>query len=495
MFEKNYQPTLFFLFGATGDLARRKLYPALYHLYKKKIRFAVIGLARREHRHDSYRELVQESLQNNHVSAADINDFLSRFYYSPLDVGKPEDFVALKKLSDKINVDFQLDGNRIFYLSLAPRFFAVATQNLQKTGLTAGKGWKRLIIEKPFGHDLLSATQLNEDILRVFQEKEIFRIDHYLGKEMVQNIQVIRFANPIFESIWNNRYISNIQVTLSETLEVGERANYYDHTGALLDMVQNHILQMVALTAMEPPGRFETEDIRDEKVKVFKSIRQMTADEIADHLVRAQYTRGVMADGTIAKGYREEENIRPDSKTETFIAARLFIDNYRWAGVPFYVRTGKRMTAKSTEIVIQFKDAPKNPYFYNFSDISPNLLIIHVQPDEGVSLKINAKKFSDSGDTMPITMDFCNNCNGRTDSSATAYERLLQDCIKGDSTNFTRWDEVAFSWSFVDSIIKAWSERNIPLDQYEAGTMGPASSHELLTKDHLQWWPLTKMER
>lgn len=490
MVETQKQPTLIFMFGATGDLARRKLYPAFYQLYKKNQDFAVIGLARRPHTDESYRSLINDTLPTN---TDEREDFLDRFYYLSLDIDQPESFDTLKKLSNRIDEHYRLKGNRIFYLSLAPRFFGLAAKNLKRAGLTETAGWKHLIIEKPFGHDFPSAEKLNNDLLHVFDEKEIYRIDHYLGKEMVQNIEALRFANPIFESVWNHRYISNVQITLSETLGVGERASYYDQTGALLDMVQNHIMQMIALTAMEPPSRFETEDIRYEKVKVIQSIRPMSAENISGQVVRGQYTSGRMSDGTAVCAYREEEKIDRESNTETFIAARFFIDNYRWSGVPFYIRTGKRMTAKSTEIVIQFKDNPKNPYFYHLNDAEPNLLVIHVQPDEGLSLKLNVKQFNETGNTMPITMKFCNNCEN-FGNTPDAYERLLADCLKGDSTNFTRWDEVAYSWSLMDSIVSAWSEKQVPLDRYEAGSMGPASADQLLVKDGFRWWPLTRTE-
>lgn len=487
MAQENNEATAVILFGATGDLARRKLYPALYNLYKKDNTLAVIGVARREIDNDAYREMIKESLKDDEDNDQ-LQEFIDRFYYYSLNVKESSEFQGLGELADELDTKYSLEGNRIFYMSLAPEFFPTVTLNLKKEGLTENHGWKRLVIEKPFGRDLDSATELNNDIHKVFEENEIYRIDHYLGKEMVQNIQVIRFANPIFESIWNNRYISNVQITSSETLGVEERASYYDQTGALMDMVQNHMLQMVALTAMEPPSRFETEDIRDEKVKVLKSIRQITNQNILNQVVKGQYTRGTMPNGHVVRGYREEENIKESSNTETFVAAKIYIDNFRWAGVPFYIRTGKRLTVKSTEIVIQFKDAPQNPYFNNFSDIQPNILVIHVQPDEGLSLKLNAKKFSSNGDSMPITMEFSNSDLDGPD----AYERLIHDCIKGDSTNFTRWDEVALSWQYVDAIRQAFEQTNIPLDRYEAGSMGPASSYEMLDKDGLHWWPLTK---
>jgi len=482
-------PTLIILFGATGDLANRKLYPALYELYKKDYPFAVIGTARREWDHDYFRDVVNHSLPNE--SAEDKNAFLMKFFYYSLDVKDEKSYAGLMDLAGRIDKDFNLGGNRIFYLALAPEFFSTVTLNLKQAKLTNVDGWKRLIIEKPFGKDLESAEKLNNDIRKVFEEDEIFRIDHYLGKEMVQNIQVIRFANPIFESIWNNRYISNVQITSSETLGVGERAGYYDRTGTLLDMVQNHILQMTALTAMEAPSRLETEDIRDEKVKVLRSVRPVTAQTVSEQIVRGQYTRGLLPNGETAIAYREEEGIPHNSNTDTFIAAKLYIDNFRWAGVPFYIRTGKRMAVKSTQIVIQFKDAPLNPYIKTFNDQEPNLLVIHVQPDEGLTLKLNAKKFTQTWDTMPINLNFCNNCGD--DHGADAYERLIGDCMRGDSTNFTRWDEVALSWKYVDGIISAWNENPIPLNFYEAGSMGPNESDQLLAQDGMHWWPLKNL--
>jgi glucose-6-phosphate 1-dehydrogenase len=489
MVETAKEPALIFLFGATGDLARRKLYPALYELFEHGHDFAVIGLARKQHTHESYRSMVDRTLKQD---ADQRKEFLDRFYYQPLDITQPEHFAFLKNISDQINSQYHLSGNRLFYLSLAPRFFGIAAKSLKRAGLTETDGWKRLVIEKPFGRDLKSAEELNQELLSVFNEEEIYRIDHYLGKDMVQNIEALRFANPIFESVWNHRSIANVQITLSETLGVGDRASYYDQTGALLDMVQNHIMQLLTLTAMEPPGRFEPDDIRAEKVKVLRSIRPLSSDLVTNQIVRAQYVKGVMPDGTPACGYLNEENVVPKSETETFIAARLFIDNYRWTGVPFYIRTGKRMAAKSTEVVIQFKDIPNNPYLNEFKHIGPNLLVIHIQPDEGLSLKLNVKQFGDQGDTLPIAMNFISNSDKHRVRKHDAYERLLSDCLRGDSTNFTRWDEVAYSWSLTDSIAETW--KDIPLDTYEAGTMGPSSSDRLLSLDGFRWWPLTRME-
>lgn len=487
-----------FLFGATGDLANRKLYPALYQLYKKsndQSHFAVIGIARRKKDHLSFREMVKMSI-DNYILESDspelVDAFLSQFFYHSLNVNDLDAYLGLLNLANDIDQQFHLNGNRLFYLALAPEFFNTVTLNLKESGLSNTKGYKRLVIEKPFGRDLESASKLNYDINQVFDEQEIYRIDHYLGKEMVQNIQVIRFSNPIFESIWNNRYISNIQITSSETLGVGDRASYYDQTGALMDMVQNHMLQMVSLVAMEPPSRLETVDIRDEKVKVLKSLRPFTKETIENNVVAGQYAEGVM-DQTSVVSYHDEENIMDTSNTETFVAAKLMIDNFRWAGVPFYIRTGKRMEVKSTEIVIQFKDAPMNLYPSDNEHTIPNLLVIHVQPDEGLTLKLNAKKMSTSADTIPISMEYSNNRSGEL-GGAEAYERLIGDAIKGDSTNFTRWDEVALSWEFVDRITQLWDEKQHKVEPYSAGTMGPLSSDKLLAHDGFHWWPLSKTD-
>lgn len=477
------------LFGATGDLAQRKLYPALHRLYKKREKpFALIGVARRPHNDQSFRDTVKASIES--TGEACDPEFLKTCFYYSLNVKDTEAYKGLKDLANKVNADFNLLGNRIFYLALAPEFFGEVTTRLKDSGLSDVSGFKRLVIEKPFGSDLGSAEVLNNQIQAVFNEDEIYRIDHYLGKDMIQNIQVIRFANPIFESIWNNHHISNIQITSSETLGVEERANYYDRTGSLMDMVQNHMLQMVALTAMEPPSRMVTEDIRDEKVKVLRSIRPVDRSNVADLIVRGQYDRGILPNGKPAPAYREEENISDDSDTDTFVAAKLYIDNFRWAGVPFYIRTGKRLKTKSTEIIVQFKDAPTNPYFKTFSNMEPNILIIHVQPDEGITLKLNAKNFDHPMDTLPIKMDFSH----VDDDNTEAYERLISDCMRGDSTNFTRWDEVALSWQYVDGIIRAIKQTKPPLAFYDSGTMGPFASDDLLAKDGTKWWPLSQLE-
>ncbi|CCQ97898.1 Glucose-6-phosphate 1-dehydrogenase [[Clostridium] ultunense Esp] len=494
-------PAAVLLFGATGDLAKRKLYPALYSLYKQGILshdFAVIGLARSPLTREEYHRRVKDSIaRHSRFSLPGQEEwaaFAKHFFYQSLDIHDKAGFETLQTTLIQLDEHFSLKGNRIFYLSMAPDFFGLIAKNLHTAGLTRTNGWKRLVIEKPFGHDLSSAEQLNQEIREVFAEEEIYRIDHYLGKEMVQNIEVIRFANSIFEPVWNNRYIDNVQITSSETVGVEERGGYYEKAGALRDMVQNHILQMVAMVAMEPPSRLQTEAIRDEKVKVLRSLRRYEGDAVLRNVVSGQYTEGKIGE-EIVPAYRQEAKVAPDSVTETYVAAKLMVDNFRWAGVPFYVRTGKRMAVKSTEITVQFKNPPMNLYFEKSGELGPNLLTIHIQPDEGMTLHLNAKRPGTAGGVFPIAMEVSKD-SGIGYNSPEAYERLLHDILHGDTTNFTRWDEVAGAWEWVDPITQVLRETGgKQLHFYAAGTMGPEAAHELLRKDGVDWWPLTPADR
>ncbi len=482
--------TIVVIFGATGDLAKRKLFPSIYNLYTKgqlSDNFAVVGIGRRE--------LSQADFQANVVKSLGSEDgnteaFSQHFYYHPFDVTNRNSYIELKALLEQLDETYQTEGNRIFYLAMAPEFFGEIAQSIKREGLTNTKGYSRLIIEKPFGHNLASAQVLNEQISQAFTEDQIYRIDHYLGKEMVQNIEVIRFANAIFEPLWNNRYIANIQITSSEVLGVEDRGGYYEKSGALRDMVQNHMLQMVSLLAMEPPIKLTTNEIRSEKIKVLRAIRPVKESEVHDYFVRGQYSSG-MINGTSVVGYREESNVSETSTTETFVAGKILIDNFRWANVPFYIRTGKRMTEKSTKIVVQFKDIPMNLYYNNSEQhLSPNLLVIHIQPMEGITLSLNAKRQGKNIGIAPIKLDYCNNCEDII-NTPEAYEKLLYDCMRGDATNFTHWDEVALSWQFVDPISRVWEHeevRNLPT--YPSGTMGPEEANQLLAKDDFFWWSL-----
>jgi glucose-6-phosphate 1-dehydrogenase len=494
--KQNEKPTaLIMIFGATGDLANRKLFPSLYQLYEKGNldRFAVIGVARRSLSHEQFKQNVKDSILSSGNSSENIDEFISHFFYHSHDVTNSSSYTALNQLAGELDSSFQLDGNRIFYLAMAPEFFGTIAEHLKLDGLTNVDGFKRLVIEKPFGHDLASAKKLNQQIRTAFSENEIYRIDHYLGKEMVQNIEVIRFANAMFEPLWNNRYISNIQITSSEVLGVEERGRYYEKSGALRDMVQNHMLQMVALLAMEPPIRLTTDEIRSEKVRVLRALRQVQGLDVDKYFVRGQYGEGQINEDQLP-AYRNEEMVDPNSNTETFVAGKLMIDNFRWAGVPFYIRTGKRMLTKQTKIVVQFKDIPMNLYYQTEQMLNPNLLVIHIQPEEGITLHFNAKKSGQSLDATPVKLSFANKgINGM--NTPEAYELLLYDCMRGDATNFTHWDEVALSWSFVDNISNVWEKtKETRYPNYESGTMGPQGSINLLEKDGFHWWPVTNLD-
>jgi glucose-6-phosphate 1-dehydrogenase len=488
--------TVFFIFGATGDLAKRKLYPAIYSMYREgklKDRFAVIGLARRPKTQEEFRADVHESIRSfaryKDISDEEWADFAEHFEYLSLDTKNTDGFKSLLTLATSLEQKFNIPGNRMFYLALAPELFGTVAQNLKAGGLLTNSGWKRLVIEKPFGYNRVTAESLNLEITSVFDESEIYRIDHYLGKEMVQNIEAMRFANMFFEPLWNNKYIANIQITSSETVGVEDRGGYYDKSGALRDMAQNHLLQMVAMMAMEPPSRLQPEAIRDEKVKALRSLRRYeSVEEVHENVVRGQYAAG-LSNGKQVVGYREEDSVNPESTTETFVAAKVMIDNFRWAGVPFYIRTGKKMAAKSTEIVVEFKNLPDRVHFARKTNLEPNLLVFRVNPLEGIYIKVNVKQPGAEWMIQPVALDFCNSCQIGW-NTPEAYERLISDAMRGDSTYFTRWDEVAVAWKFIDRIQDAWGQSNGDLVSYAAGTMGPTASDALLAKDGFKWWPI-----
>ncbi|WEK55159.1 MAG: glucose-6-phosphate dehydrogenase [Candidatus Cohnella colombiensis] len=490
------QEAVYFIFGATGDLAKRKLFPALYSLYREgKLgeKFAVVGLARRPRTKEQFQDDVHQSiLEFCRYKPTELDNwegFVSHFSYQSLDIANVEGFRTLKDHTEALEVQYQIPGNRLFYLALAPELFGSVSRSLRDGGMLESAGWHRLVIEKPFGYNYPSAEKLNEEIRQVFREEEVFRIDHYLGKEMVQNIEAIRFANSFFEPLWNNKHIANVQITLAETVGVEDRGAYYNKSGALRDMVQNHMLQMLTMIAMEPPSRLDAEDIRDEKVKVLRSIRKLrSGEEIRNNIIRGQYAQGTSR-GKELKGYREEESVDPESTTETFFGARLFVDNFRWAGVPFYVRTGKRLPVKSTEIVIEFNNVPNHVHFASKQKLLPNLLVIRVNPMEGIYIKMNAKKPGNEMTIQPIAMEFCQSCQVGI-NTPEAYERLIYDAARGDSTYFTRWDELAVAWRLVDPFAEAWREDESDLQFYAAGSWGPQKVDDLLSEDGYHWWPV-----
>lgn len=485
----NHVPALITIFGATGDLSHRKLFPSLFHLYQQDNldeRVAIIGIGRRELTNDDFRAQVKSSIQEHVQDTKHLDKFMQHVFYQPHDVSDEESYQKLLELSESLDREFSLDGNRVFYLAMAPRFFGVVTDFLKSSGLTNTKGFKRLVIEKPFGSDLKSAEELNEQIRRSFKEEEIFRIDHYLGKDMVQNIEVLRFSNAMFEPLWNNKYISNIQVTSSEVLGVEDRGGYYETSGALKDMVQNHMLQMVALLAMEPPISLNSDDIRAEKVKVLKSLHVLQPDEVRNQFVRGQYDQGFI-NGQEVKAYREEDKVAADSTTPTFVSGKVEIDNFRWAGVPFYIRTGKRMKRKSIQVVVEFKEVPMNLYYQKDKHLDSNLLVINIQPNEGVSIHLNGKKYVQGIETEPVQLSYAMSAQDKM-NTVDAYENLLYDVLKGDATNFTHWEELKSTWKFVDSIQQAWGHFEPEFPNYESGTNGPLDSDLLLSRDGFKWW-------
>ena len=465
-------PCLITIFGATGDLSHRKLFPSIFHLFQQDNldeHIAIIGIGRRDYSNEEFRDQVKSSIQKHVKDTNRIDEFMNHVFYHKTDVSDERSYESLLQFSNQLDKELGLQGNRLFYLAMAPQFFGVISDFLKSSGLTNTKGFKRLVIEKPFGSDLKSAESLNNQIRRSFKEEEIYRIDHYLGKDMVQNIEVLRFANAMFEPLWNNKYISNIQVTSSEILGVEDRGGYYESSYALKDMVQNHMLQMVALLAMEAPISLNSEDIRAEKVKVLKSLRQFKPEEVRKNFVRGQYGKGTI-EGKEVKSYREEDRVAEDSNTPTFVSGKLTIDNFRWAGVPFYIRTGKRMKSKSIQVVVEFKEVPMNLYYETDKLLDSNLLVINIQPNEGVSLHLNAKKNIQGIDTEPVQLSYAMSAQDKM-NTVDAYENLLFDCLKGDATNFTHWEELKSTWKFVDAIQDEWTMVEPCFPNYEVVLM------------------------
>lgn len=478
----------FVLFGATGDLAKRKIYPALYNLFadgKLSGPLSVIGLGRRSLSNETFRRQVLDALRmfsrRKVTDSQELQSFLQFFEYSPLDVGHPEDYIKLLEHVTRREAELGLKQNRMFYLSVGPEFFGTIAGNIQASGLGDTTGWKRLIIEKPFGTDLQTARELNASLSAAFAEEEIYRIDHFLGKRMVQNLEVLKATNPVLRALWQNRYISNVQITASETVGVEERAGYYDKSGALRDMFQNHMLQILMMMAMQLPQGSTPEDVRSKKRHVIRSVRPLIKEELASSVVRGQYAAGELR-GVPVPAYTAEPGIPADSQNETYIAARLWIDDPLWSDVPFYIRTGKRMAEKSTRIVIEFKEPFNDVNNKNRTQLDPNLLIIDIGPTEGISLQINAKNPRRHGELEPVNIVH----EAGNPDLPEAYENLIFDAVLGDATFFAHWDEVELSWQWVQPIIEASAEGALPLHLYAAGSNGPAAANELLGGHH--WW-------
>ncbi len=492
------EPCAMVIFGASGDLTERKLAPALYYLARERLLpagFSVIGCGRTPFTHDQFREkmraAVQKALRLPEGDGALLKSFLEGVFYLTDDFGMSPAYGRMSALLDQLDRERGAGGNRLFYLSTPPSFFPVTVTHLGVAGLAKpkepGKNWTRIVVEKPFGRDLASARELNRIVTGVFNEEQVYRIDHYLGKETVQNLLVFRFANGVFEPLWNHRYIDHIQITVAEDLGVENRGSYYEEAGLLRDMIQNHVLQLLSLVAMEPPATFQAAAVRDEKAKVLRSIRPIPVERVNDFAVRGQYAEGSVK-GQKVPAYRSEPKVVPNSETPTYAAVKFYIDNWRWAGVPFYLRSGKRLAKRVTEISIQFHRVPHLLFRDTpTEEIEPNLLGIQIQPNEGISLKFSAKLPGATMQIRPVVMDFRYGESFGA-SPPTAYETLLLDCMLGDGTLFNREDAVELSWELVEPILARWKQDGSKgLAFYEAGSWGPAEADVFIEADGRRW--------
>ena len=488
--------------GATGDLTERKLAPALYNLMLGGFlppEFTVVGFARRDLTEEQFRDHLRSGIEhfsrNKPVKPAIWESFSQAIEYHRGEFDDPQAWAALRTRLDRIDRDRGTSGNRLFYLAVPPTMYPEIVCQLGEAGMARDgegrsggrRGWTRLIIEKPFGSDLESAQRLNRELQSVFDEDQIYRIDHYLGKETVQNLAVFRFGNGLFEPIWNRRYIESVQITVAETVGIEGRGEFYDQTGALRDIVQNHVLQLLTMFAMEPPVEFRAADLRDEKLKVLRGVKPMPAEDVEQLTIRGQYVSG-WVEGHKVAAYRDEPEVAPDSDTETYVALKLGIDSWRWAGIPFYLRTGKALATRVTEISVQFKRAPLALFARaGTPEIEPNILAIRVQPDEGILLRFGAKVPGQGLQIRSVNMDFRYGSSFAVDSP-DAYETLILDCMVGDASLFTRGDEVERAWEILDPILGAWrAGRGGPVHYYGAGTWGPPAADELLERDGRSW--------
>jgi glucose-6-phosphate 1-dehydrogenase len=496
---KVLDPCSIVIFGASGDLTARKLIPALYHLCKEKQMpsdFRIVGFARREKTDDGWRAELREALtqfsRSKPVDEKVWQDFSGHIFYCQGDLTEPESYIKLEKRLSSFGNE-PLRNNLLFYLATMPSQFGPAVEQLHRAGLlhkpngSNASGWQRIVIEKPFGHDLASAQDLNRELTRYAAEQQVFRIDHYLGKETVQNIMMFRFSNSIFERLWNRESVDHVQITVSEDLGVGERGGYYEEAGALRDMVQNHLLQVLSLIAMEPPVSLDAESIRDEKVKLLRSIRAMTPEDVNRQIVRGQYFAGSVG-GQQRPGYRQEPKVKQDSNTETYVALKLFIDNWRWSAVPFYLRTGKNLPMSASEVRIQFRPTPHVLFAAECGhNLDTNALALRLQPDEGIYLRFNGKVPGTSLEVRPVRMHFSYDAEFGA-YTPEAYERLLLEAMAGDATLFIRRDEVETAWRIVDSVRNAWTGKALTNREfYAAGTWGPVAADDLLAQSGHAW--------
>ncbi|HEV2862939.1 MAG TPA: glucose-6-phosphate dehydrogenase [Pyrinomonadaceae bacterium] len=494
--ERTAEPCAVVIFGASGDLAKRKLIPALYRLVQERLlpaEFAIVGLGRTAMTDDEFRQKMREAVlefsESKRVDDEVWQSFAAGMQFLPSDIKRPECYNELAKRLEEVDRERGTQGNRLFYLSVAPEFYAEAVKQLGDAGLLKQeKGWARVIIEKPFGTSLESARELNQQILKHLDESQVYRIDHYLGKETVQNLLVFRFANGIFEPMWNRQYIDHVQITNAETVGVEGRGGYYEKSGVVRDMIQNHVFQVLSLVAMEPPATLSAEDVRNEKIKAMHSARAFTPERVRKECVRGQYGAGAIG-GKPVPGYREEKDVAPDSVTETYAMITMWFDNWRWSGVPFYIRSGKRLAKRVTEIAIQFREAPHKLFGPAATEhVSPNQLIIRVQPDEGITMRVAAKVPGQVTRIRDVNMEFRYGASFGV-QLAEAYERLILDCILADPTLYARKDMTERGWELVMPILDEWAAHKTEADfpNYEAGSWGPEQSFAILEKEGRRW--------
>ncbi len=494
--ERVPDPCAFVLLGATGDLAHRKVMPAIYQLWRSNLlpaEFSLVAVARRPYTDETFRDEVHASLvQHSRIQPIDETvwaELAQRITYHQLDFGDDPGFDRLGAHLDELDASRGTAGNRLFYLAVQPSQVTEIIRQVGRTGMdheTRGGGWRRVVIEKPFGRDSQSARHLNHEVGRVLRESQVYRIDHYLGKETVRNLMVFRFGNGIFEPVWNRSYVDHVQITVAESIGVEGRGAFYEETGAARDILQNHLLQLLSLVAMEPPTSFEADALRDQKVEILRAITAPDTDAVRHSIVRGQYGAGWVA-ATAAPGYREEPEVDPQSETETYVAGRFTIDDWRWSGVPFYLRAGKRLPERATEIAVQFKEVPLRLFREASGDPAPNVLAMRIQPDEGIMLRFAAKVPGLGLDVRTVNMDFGYGTSFVADSP-DAYETLILDALLGDASLFTRADEVEAAWGIVTPIIEGWAAMPAPnFPNYAAGTWGPQAADELMTREGRRW--------